>query len=89
VFAVTFLGLVLKTMESGAAHELAPFVPAVAVSLFMQHKGLFIVFIQLVIRPFWADFDLRDRPPVYKTAALPIELRRVLQRVSQDPNGPT
>jgi hypothetical protein len=35
-----------------------------------------VVFKQLVIRPFLADFDLRDRPPVYKTAALPIELRR-------------
>src|SRR5450759_5855465 len=35
-----------------------------------------VVFKQLVIRLFWADFDLRDRPPVYKTAALPIELRR-------------
>jgi hypothetical protein len=22
--------------------------------------------------PFWADFDLSDRPPVYKTAALPL-----------------
>ena len=41
-------------------------------------KGCSVVFIQLVIRPFWADFDLRDRPPVYKTAALPIELRRRL-----------
>src|SRR5450759_4088054 len=28
------------------------------------------------MRPFGADFDLRGRPPVYKTAALPIELRR-------------
>jgi hypothetical protein len=35
-------------------------------------KGCSVVFIQLVIRPFWADFDLRDRPPVYKTAALPL-----------------
>ena len=39
-------------------------------------KGCSVVFIQLVIRPFWADFDLRGSPPVYKTAALPIELRR-------------
>src|SRR5450759_2414009 len=28
------------------------------------------------MRPFGADFDLRGRPPVYKTAALPIQLRR-------------
>src|ERR1700694_1335871 len=31
---------------------------------------------QLVIRPFRTDFDLRGSPPVYKTAALPIELGR-------------
>jgi len=39
-------------------------------------KGCSVVSKQLVIRPFLADFDLRGRPPVYKTAALPIELRR-------------
>jgi len=26
--------------------------------------------------PFWADFGLSGRAPVYKAAALPIELRR-------------
>jgi hypothetical protein len=41
-------------------------------------KGCSVVFKQLVIRPFLADFDLRGRPSVYKTAALPIELRRRL-----------
>jgi hypothetical protein len=35
---------------------------------------------QLVVEPFCADFDLRGRPAVYKTAALPIEL---LQRLSK------
>ena len=39
-------------------------------------KRCSVVFKQLVIRLFSADFDLRGRPPVYKTAALPIELRR-------------
>jgi hypothetical protein len=34
-----------------------------------------VVFKQLVIRPFWADFDLRARPPVYKTAAPPMAVR--------------
>ena len=37
-----------------------------------------VVFKQLVIRPFWTDFDLSGRPPDYKTVALPIELRRRL-----------
>ena len=39
-----------------------------------------VVFIQLVRGPLLADFDLSDRPPVYKTAALPIELRRRLPK---------
>jgi hypothetical protein len=39
-------------------------------------KGCSVVFKQLVIRPFSVDFDLSGRSPVYKTAALPIELRR-------------
>src|SRR5450756_2344800 len=53
-------------------------------------KGCSVVFKQLVIRPFWADFDLRDRPPVYKTAALPIELRRRrLRRLAQANKRPT
>src|ERR1700694_2419908 len=46
-------------------------------------KGCSVVFKQLVIRAFWADFDLRDRPPVYKTAALPIEHSGVLRRVKE------
>jgi hypothetical protein len=35
---------------------------------------------KLLIRPFWADFDFSGRPPVYKTAALPIELCRIHPR---------
>ena len=47
--------------------------------------GYTAVLKQLVIRPFWAGFDLRDRPPVYKAAALPIELRRhPHRRLAQD-----
>ena len=55
-------------------------------SLSTQHKrAVQLFFKQLVIRPFSADFDLRDRPPVYKTAALPIELRRRAPEVSSSP----
>src|SRR6266851_7077262 len=48
-----------------------------------------VVVKQLVIRPFWADFDLRDRPPVYKAAALPIELRRHPHRRLAQAHSPT
>jgi hypothetical protein len=43
---------------------------------FAPQKRCSVVYIQLVIRPFLADFDLSGGPPDYKTAALPIELRR-------------
>ena len=45
-------------------------------------KGCSVVFIQLVIRHFWADFDLSGRPPDYKTVALPIELAGIPPNVS-------
>ena len=53
-------------------------------------KGSSVVLKQLVIGPFRTDFDLRDRPPVYKPAALPIELRRRrLRRLAPSPvRGP-
>jgi len=53
------------------------------VSLTVQQKGLFGCFYAAGHKALLAAFELRHRPPVYKTAALPSELRRLLQKVAQ------
>jgi hypothetical protein len=40
--------------------------------------GCTAVLKQLVVKPLWADFYLRDRTPAYKTAALPLSYAGIL-----------
>lgn len=47
-----------------------------AVSLMVQHKGLFSCSLTAGHKAFLGRFRSQSSPPVYKTAALPIELRR-------------